>query len=134
MSLPACQQRKLDGIAESLRATEPKLAAMYAIFTRLCRNEAPPFREQLVARPGLRTWLAGLMRRPAGRRKRSPKTWVRVLIISQVTIALVLFAVLIGTVARAPGCASSPLARSAVAASAPRAGCSAGQAGEMARK
>jgi hypothetical protein len=134
MSLPACQQRVLDGIAESLRATEPKLAAMFAIFTRLCRNEAPPLGEQLAARAGFRAWLAGLIRRPAGRRKHPATAWVRALIISQVTMALVLFAVLIGTVARAPGCANAPLARSAVVSGTLHAGCPAGQVGEMARK
>ena len=44
MSLPAAQQRILDGIADGLRRSEPKLAAMYAIFTRLCASEGPPRR------------------------------------------------------------------------------------------
>lgn len=134
MSLPARQQRALDGIAESLRSTEPKLAAMFALFTRLCRNEAPPLGEQLTARTGRRAWLAGWIRLPARHRKHSATAWVRVLIISQVTIALVLFAVLIGVIARAPGCAHARTARSVVASAVPSTGCPAGQAAEIARK
>jgi hypothetical protein len=39
MSLPACQQRVLDHIEKTLQASEPGLAAMYAIFTRLNAGE-----------------------------------------------------------------------------------------------
>ena len=134
MSLPACQQRVLDGIAESLRASEPRLAAMFGIVTRLCRNEAKPLREELLATPALRARLAELIRRPAGRRKQTGNAWLQVLIISQIAIAFVLFAVLIGSFARAPGCANARLARGAVASAVPRAGCSEGQAGGVARK
>jgi len=33
MSLPARQQRILDGIGDALRVSEPRLAAMFAIFS-----------------------------------------------------------------------------------------------------
>ena len=56
MSLPAAQQHTLDAIADRLRRSEPKLAAMYAIFTRLCSSEALPGREQLCASRDRLTW------------------------------------------------------------------------------
>jgi hypothetical protein len=96
MSLPVAQQRILDGMADGLRRTEPRLAAMFATFTRLCGSEGPASREQLACRrfwPGagaLVMWLPGQLTE-GGRR-----TWRRVLIASQVAIALVLLAVLAG--------------------------------------
>jgi Protein of unknown function (DUF3040) len=52
MSLPEGEQQVLDGIAETLRASEPRLASMFAIFGRLFRNDGPPLRERLpAARP-----------------------------------------------------------------------------------
>jgi hypothetical protein len=97
MSLPAAQQRILDGIADGLRRGEPKLAAMYAIFTCLCSSEAPPLREQLTGDEGLRRWLAAL-RSHLHRSKTERGRWLRrrLLIASQVAIALVLLIVLAG--------------------------------------
>ena len=61
VGLPACQQRALDGIESALRACEPRLASMFAIFTRLARDEAVPRTESLRARTRLRwSWLGGL--------------------------------------------------------------------------
>lgn len=51
MSLPACQQRELDRIEESLHASEPRLASMFAMFTRLTRGEAPAATERLPSAP-----------------------------------------------------------------------------------
>jgi Protein of unknown function (DUF3040) len=54
MSLPAGQQRVLDAIEVRLRASEPQLISMFAIFTRLTRNDGGPHREQLPpSRPGM---------------------------------------------------------------------------------
>ena len=39
MSLPACQQRALNRMESALRASEPQLASMYAIFGRLNAGE-----------------------------------------------------------------------------------------------
>jgi hypothetical protein len=39
MGLPACQQRALDHIEGALRASEPQLASMYAMFGRLSAGE-----------------------------------------------------------------------------------------------
>jgi hypothetical protein len=40
MSLPACQQRALDRMEGALRASEPHLASMYTMFSRLNAGEA----------------------------------------------------------------------------------------------
>jgi hypothetical protein len=54
MSLPACQQRALDRMEGALRASEPHLASMYAIFGRLNVGE-PIGAEQLTRKR--RRWL-----------------------------------------------------------------------------
>jgi hypothetical protein len=51
MSLPAGQQRVLDAIENRLSTREPRLASMFAIFTRLTTNEALPRLEALDAFP-----------------------------------------------------------------------------------
>jgi hypothetical protein len=55
MSLPASQQRVLGSIEGKLRAADPHLASMFAIFARLNLGE-PVATERLAARPRLR-WL-----------------------------------------------------------------------------
>src|ERR1700750_1875946 len=52
MALPACQQRALDRIEGALRASEPQLASMYAIFGRL--NAGEPIGMEQLARKRLR--------------------------------------------------------------------------------
>jgi hypothetical protein len=47
MSLPARQRRVLEHIETALRGSDPKLAALYAIFGRLTRGEQMPAFEQL---------------------------------------------------------------------------------------
>jgi hypothetical protein len=47
MGLPVRQRRVLDRIESALRGSDPKLAALYAIFARLTRDEEMPRREQL---------------------------------------------------------------------------------------
>ena len=54
MALPACQQRALDRMEGALRASEPDLASMYAIFGRL--NAGEPIGMERLARKRLR-WL-----------------------------------------------------------------------------
>ena len=54
MSLPACQQRALDRMEGALRASEPHLASMYAIFGRL--NTGEPIAAERLAR-NRRRWL-----------------------------------------------------------------------------
>jgi Protein of unknown function (DUF3040) len=47
MGLPARQRRVLDRIECALRGSDPRLAALYAIFARLTRDEEMPRIEQL---------------------------------------------------------------------------------------
>jgi hypothetical protein len=56
MGLPARQRRVLDGIERALRGSDPRLAALYAIFDKLTREEPMPRFEQL--RSGVLTGLA----------------------------------------------------------------------------
>jgi hypothetical protein len=100
VSLPTAQQRTLDRIADGLRRSEPKLAAMYGIFARLCSSEALPRPEQLIEDPRWRRWPGPLLAR-LGR--------ARLLIASQVAIGLVLVALLAGLTWHGPvGCGSAP--------------------------
>jgi hypothetical protein len=65
VSLPACQQRALDGIEGALQACEPRLASMFAIFTRLARDEAVPRTESQRAETRVAWgWLGGLTATP----------------------------------------------------------------------
>jgi hypothetical protein len=103
MSLPASEQRALDGIAGELRASEPRLASMFAMFTNLNKNERTPLREQLsaarlrwarVTRPfryRSRRSHAGRAQATQARRRR-----LRLLIITPIAAAAVLLGVLIG--------------------------------------
>jgi hypothetical protein len=120
MSLPAGQQRILDGMAEALRVSEPRLAAMFAIFTRLTTNEATPRREQLTAGPRWLDWLHGLARwLPSRQTERGRWGWRRVLILSQMAIAFVVLAVLVGLgTGGAVGCAGSQASRAAAVSAA----------------
>jgi hypothetical protein len=47
MGLPVRQRRVLERIESALRGSDPKLAALYAIFARLTRDEEMPRVEQL---------------------------------------------------------------------------------------
>jgi hypothetical protein len=65
VSLPACQQRALDRIESTLQACEPRLASMFAIFTRLARDEAVPRTESLRAETRVAwSWRGGLTATP----------------------------------------------------------------------
>jgi hypothetical protein len=107
MSLPAGQQRVLDGIAEALRRTEPRLTSMFAIFARLSKDEPPPRREQLTTRRPLASLIAAWRRPPRGHissadTSRGRRTRRMMLLISQLAIAFVVLAALLGLTARAP--------------------------------
>jgi hypothetical protein len=52
VGLPARQEKALEGIESTLRASDPKLAALYATFTRLTSCEEMPRAEQLRHRAG----------------------------------------------------------------------------------
>jgi hypothetical protein len=77
MGLPARQRRRLDGIEDKLRRTDPRLAAMFAIFGRLAQDEDMPRIEELAARAAvlglrIRLWLAAVGTRLAVTRRRTP--------------------------------------------------------------
>ena len=57
MSLPACQQRVLDRMEGALRASEPHLTSMYAIFSQL--NAGEPIGAEQLARKRLRWFQPG---------------------------------------------------------------------------
>ena len=116
MALPPRQQHILDGIGETLKASEPRLAGMFVIFTRLAKNEAPPMREQLSSRPAPLAWLSGLA-------WRARRNWRRALAVSQVTVAFALLAVLTGSISHASGCASARGSGAAATATVPRPAC-----------
>ena len=73
MSLPTGQQRVLDRIEGRLAESDPRLASLFSIFTRLTRAENMPWLEQVRARPvayrisRISAWFRGLGRRPAAR-------------------------------------------------------------------
>jgi hypothetical protein len=57
MSLPPSQQRILERIEGMLRVSDPRLTALFTIFTRLTRDEEMPSIEELRARlTRIRAW------------------------------------------------------------------------------
>jgi hypothetical protein len=112
MSLPPAQQRALDSMAETLRASEPRLAAMFAIFTRLNRFEASPRREQLPRERRLRLRLPkiGLRSARTSGTRRPHEIWLHLLIASPLAIALVVVGLVMGLGSHppSPGCSVLP--------------------------
>lgn len=49
--MPTYQQSLLNGIDRALETRDPRLAAMFAIFTRLTRDDGPPLTERLARGP-----------------------------------------------------------------------------------
>jgi hypothetical protein len=100
MSLPACQQRVLDTIENALQKREPRLASMYAMFTRLTHGEGLPRTERLDAVSWWvrhRRWQlrhSGSSPRSRGP-KRQPAPAMRIWLIIPVLIALVVSVVFI---------------------------------------
>ena len=107
MSLPAAQQRVLDGMAEAMRASEPRMVAMFAIFTRLTSSEVAPGREQLACQT-LRDRLADLIWCSADAVRRC---WVRCrrpfLLLVQLAVSVALAGLLISMGGHGGGCATS---------------------------
>ena len=90
MGLPAVQQRVLDRMEGTLKASEPHLAAMFAIFARLSAGE-PVGRESLAARRR-RWWLR-------------PGAGLSALVLVPVMFALIITGVLLGSPSHAGTCA-----------------------------
>jgi hypothetical protein len=100
MSLPAAEERTLTGIEQALRSRDPRLSALFSIFTRLTRQEAMPTIEQL---------------RP---RRRRPQPGAVLLAV----VALLVCAVVAGSLASARGCGRAPAATATTLPSAIAAG------------
>ncbi len=97
MSLPACQQRVLDRIEQTLKKREPRLASMFAMFTRLATGEALPRLEALEPVP----WW-------------SPKRFrarARALVLLTLAAALVVSGVFLGMSQSRAGCTSPVMLR-----------------------
>lgn len=68
MSLPARQERELEVIEGALEASEPRLAALFAMFNRLAKGERPVSAERVRPRAwrwGRRCWQPDVLRRVA---------------------------------------------------------------------
>jgi hypothetical protein len=119
MSLPAGQQRILDGIADGLQASEPRLATMYAIFTRLTKSEARPRREQLPVPPRWSRWLGHFAAPlPVRRWRRLRRSRRRLSVVAPIAIVVIALPALIGLTSYAnPACgAVSPRASTVASA------------------
>jgi hypothetical protein len=107
MSLPACQQRVLDTIESTLQRREPRLASMFAMFTRLTTNEGAPRTERLEAH-----WWA--RRRVGPRTVGRSATAVRVLLLVPLVAMVVCAALFVTTNPSPAACTPASHARSCV--------------------
>jgi hypothetical protein len=92
MSLPASQQRVLDRIEEALNTREPRLASMFAMFTRLNVHERLPRIEALNPVP----WWSPKRYHPSAR--------IRAVVLLTLAAALVVSGVLVGMSQSRGGC------------------------------
>ncbi len=104
MGLPARQRRVLERIESTLRGSDPKLASLYAIFSRLTRDEEMPRIEQV--RHGTVRILAAARRVPAAIGARThlrllPKQ--RATLLFPLVLALAVASIIIAA-RSAPGC------------------------------
>jgi Protein of unknown function (DUF3040) len=106
MGLPARQRRMLGRIEAALGGSDPRLAALYAIFARLTRDEEMPRIENLrhgaarvLARA--RFWLAGLGTAIAGRLIPRQRSALLLPVALGLAVASVVFAV---TSSSGPNC------------------------------
>lgn len=102
MTLPARQQRILDGMAVSLQERDPRLASLFSIFTRLTRQEPMPRAEEMPpGRP------AGLRGRPQPRGRQRPgrsAAWLRAIMIPVALAAVAAVLLLSLTTGSTRGC------------------------------
>lgn len=93
MSLPVAQQRILERIEGRLNETDPRLAALFGIFNRLCRAEAMPWFERVKVRPvaDRLAWAAGCCRRVMHR----PAARMRALLLLPAALIAIVFALLL---------------------------------------
>ena len=114
MSLPACQERILSGIEDTLRKGEPRLASRFAIFSRLTRGEELPRTEQLMPQPWLRRALASAGRawrfllprpRPCGVAAMRPAARLRAVVVLPVLLIIMASATVVTAIAGTHPCA-----------------------------
>ena len=113
MGLPVSQRRNLDKIENSLRASDPRLAALFTIFTRLNRDEEMPRIEQL--RAGAAYLWIWLRTRPAATRRwwlgAQPGALLRAALFFPVALAVMACTVLIGAgISGSQRCIAAPRA------------------------
>ncbi len=113
MGLPAHQRRILEKIESALRGSDPRLAALFSIFSRLNRDEEMPGMEQVRARAAI--ILARVHRRVAlvvrSVRRAQARAKLRAALFFPVALGIVASAILVG--ARFPSanrCAAAPRA------------------------
>jgi hypothetical protein len=97
VSLPASQQRTLNRIDRMLRDSDPRLVALFSIFTRLTWEEDMPRIEEVRAR--LARFGAWIARRtlPARRRIPHPSARVKAILFFPAALAAVACALLLGS-------------------------------------
>ena len=104
MSLPARQERVLERIEHSLQACDPPLRSMFAMFTKLTRDEEMPRLEKLQAPSSpLWDWLKRQAQPVRGRRVRrsawatgAPGTRLRAIILVPIVLLALAPAALLG--------------------------------------
>src|SRR5215467_7859341 len=110
MSLPAYQQRVLEAIENALKHREPRLTAMFAMFTRLNTSERIPRIEHLEAPP----WWA--WRRRGHLRHLSHPAAVRVMLLIPLAAMLVVTALFVSMTTSPAPCVPADGAHGPVAA------------------
>ncbi len=97
MSLPVSQQRILDRIEHRLLESDPRLAAMFLIFTKLTWNEEMPRREEVRARLArIAAWF-GRRTAPVRRLIPRPSARLQAIIFFPAALAAMTCALLIST-------------------------------------
>ena len=97
MALPASQRRILERIENALRGSDPRLAALFSIFTRLTRDEEMPRVEQVRARIAILMSRIGVRLASFGRWFGAPgRARLRTALFFPIALAIVASAVLVG--------------------------------------
>jgi hypothetical protein len=118
MSLPASQQRVLDAIEDRLARREPRLASMFAMFTRLATGEALPRREAIDPAP----WWSPRRWSPTGRH-RGPLGRARAAVLLTLAAALIASVAFLSMSQSTARCAARVISRGPLAAQIYARGC-----------
>jgi hypothetical protein len=97
VGLPVNQRKILERIENALRGSDPRLAALFSIFTRLTRDEEMPRIEQIRARAAIIMARIGYRLAAFGRWFRAPaRARLRTAMFFPIALAIVASAVLVG--------------------------------------